>query len=239
MLSSHTDIFSADSFGDIVEVEALDWALASDPTTGHSALQTWEERVFDGGGCAELIVGADIVRRAPSLRQSQSRAHNARMQLYDPTLAADLAAMLQWLLRRRAGSKAPSALIAGTVRTEETWNVFLEEFRASLLLLSCLPVSQWLSKRSLHPVLMLHARRISPSRCRSGSSPDSSGPKRPRRGGRVGRRGRSAPATHRSCLSFATFDFPLVLVPHASRRVRSLLSDILLLTYTAATARLA
>ncbi|BGP30322.1 hypothetical protein JCM10296v2_002076 [Rhodotorula toruloides] len=82
------------SLDDLVKAGSLDWELPSDPARGQDALQAWEDAIFDGGGRAELIIGADIV--------------------YDPSLAEHLAATLRWLLQRRNGSKAPEALIAGT-----------------------------------------------------------------------------------------------------------------------------
>ncbi|BGP06281.1 hypothetical protein JCM10049v2_002102 [Rhodotorula toruloides] len=108
------------SLDDLVKAESLDWELASDPETGQDTLQAWKDAVFDGGGGAELIIGADIV--------------------YDPSLAGHLAATLQWLLQRGSGGKAPEALIAGTVRSEETWALFLEECRSSQLVVEAVPL---------------------------------------------------------------------------------------------------
>ncbi|BGP23041.1 hypothetical protein JCM10295v2_001934 [Rhodotorula toruloides] len=99
------------SLDHLVEAKSLDWELASDPAPGQDALHTWRDAVSNGGNCAELIIGADIV--------------------YDPSLAGHLAATLRWLLHRKDGSNTPEALIAGTVRSEDTWAFFLEECPAS------------------------------------------------------------------------------------------------------------
>ncbi|BGP14135.1 hypothetical protein JCM10213_002432 [Rhodosporidiobolus nylandii] len=93
----------------------LDWELASDPSAGVASLEQWECDIFGGGERAEVILGADIV--------------------YDPSLASHLASTLAFLLRPdpRAATPPAHALIAGTVRNESTWELFLSECRARQL----------------------------------------------------------------------------------------------------------
>ncbi|BGP38208.1 hypothetical protein JCM10449v2_002137 [Rhodotorula kratochvilovae] len=93
---------------DLARCTKLDWELASDPAANADELARWEKGAFDGGERAHLILGADIV--------------------YDPSLASLLAATLAWLLRPMEGTEAqPEALIAGTVRNESTWALFLQQ----------------------------------------------------------------------------------------------------------------
>ncbi|GJN88324.1 hypothetical protein Rhopal_001289-T1 [Rhodotorula paludigena] len=90
---------------DLAECVKLDWELASDLTANVKELQRWRNEAFEGGGEPDLILGADI---APS------------------TLA--------WLLQPRQGREtAPEALIAGTIRNESTWELFLHECRVRQL----------------------------------------------------------------------------------------------------------
>ncbi|GAA5999391.1 uncharacterized protein JCM10292_001256 [Rhodotorula paludigena] len=92
----------------------LDWELASDSVANAVELQQWRDEAFEGGGEPDLILGADIV--------------------YDPSLTAHLASTLAWLLQPRQGREtAPEALIAGTIRNESTWELFLHECRARQL----------------------------------------------------------------------------------------------------------
>lgn len=54
------------------------------------------------------------------------------VQVYDPSLAGHLAATLAFLLRRDEGDpdSPPQAFIAGTIRNESTWELFISECRA-------------------------------------------------------------------------------------------------------------
>ncbi|GAA5951565.1 hypothetical protein JCM8115_005182 [Rhodotorula mucilaginosa] len=96
---------------------ALDWELAPDPEhdTGTSELDQWASRVWrTDGPRVSLVLGADIV--------------------YDPTLVGPLSNTLAWLLgSARTGAAdtccTAEALIAGTVRNEETWQLFLSACR--------------------------------------------------------------------------------------------------------------
>ncbi|GAA5971590.1 hypothetical protein JCM11641_000653 [Rhodosporidiobolus odoratus] len=99
----------------------LDWELASDVSAGREELERWGEAMFGDGGRPDLVLGADIV--------------------YDPSLASHLAAVLSWLLRPRypqppgEAYKPGEAFIAGTIRNESTWELFLTECRAPVLLI--------------------------------------------------------------------------------------------------------
>ncbi|GAA5992484.1 hypothetical protein JCM10908_000842 [Rhodotorula pacifica] len=107
---------------DRVRARSLDWEWAPDPPRGSTTeLDQWEAAVWGESGLnaqkrdgrASLILGADIV--------------------YDPSLVGPLSATLAWLLRSLSSdaSACPTAeaLIAGTVRNEQTWSVFLDACR--------------------------------------------------------------------------------------------------------------
>ncbi|GAA5920116.1 hypothetical protein JCM5296_002520 [Sporobolomyces johnsonii] len=94
----------------------LDWELTADLAKNGEELAQWEQQAFPHGGRADLILGADIV--------------------YDPSLAGHLASTLAWLLSPRTGdtnSRHCEALIAGTIRNESTWELFLHECRTRQL----------------------------------------------------------------------------------------------------------
>ncbi|GAA5839700.1 hypothetical protein JCM11251_002566 [Rhodosporidiobolus azoricus] len=109
LLRSNIKLNDLDSFA---SATSLDWELASDPLEGLSQLEQWEKATFGEGERPELILGADIV--------------------YDPSLAGHLAATLGWLLRP-SSNVSPQALIAGTIRNETTWELFLAECRSRRL----------------------------------------------------------------------------------------------------------
>ncbi|GAA5931644.1 protein-lysine N-methyltransferase [Sporobolomyces koalae] len=103
---------------DSVKTCNLDWELASKVASdGAAGLLEWEREAFGDQGRADLIIGADIV--------------------YDPSLTAHLAATISWLLRARpeatAQDKPAEAIIAGTIRNESTWELFLSECRSRQL----------------------------------------------------------------------------------------------------------
>ncbi|CEQ42707.1 SPOSA6832_04554 [Sporobolomyces salmonicolor] len=89
----------------------LDWELTADLAKNGDELAQWEQQAFPHGGRPDLILGADIV--------------------YDPSLAGHLASTLAWLLE--PSSKSSEALIAGTIRNESTWELFLHECRTRQL----------------------------------------------------------------------------------------------------------
>ncbi|GAA6051540.1 hypothetical protein JCM3770_000405 [Rhodotorula araucariae] len=104
-----------------VHCTMLDWELASDAAAIAGDLARWEQAAFDGDGRADLVLGADIV--------------------YDPTLATHLAATLGWLLRPgELHEPPPEALIAGTVRNESTWALFLRECEGRKLRVDAVPL---------------------------------------------------------------------------------------------------
>ncbi|GAA6037068.1 hypothetical protein JCM8097_005535 [Rhodosporidiobolus ruineniae] len=105
------DNIELNGLSSLASATSLDWELASDPSAGHARLAEWEAATFGAGKRPDLILGADIV--------------------YDPALAGHLGAMLAWLLRPTpdAESAQPQALIAGTIRNESTWALFLSECR--------------------------------------------------------------------------------------------------------------
>ncbi|GAA6011526.1 hypothetical protein JCM11491_004675 [Sporobolomyces phaffii] len=102
-----------------VRTSRLDWELAGDLDAHGDELSTWERETFgdDERGRPDLIIGADIV--------------------YDPTLTAQLAATIAWLLRPRVDARPLlppiRAIIAGTIRNESTWQLFLTECRSRRL----------------------------------------------------------------------------------------------------------
>ncbi|GAA5915163.1 hypothetical protein JCM8208_002156 [Rhodotorula glutinis] len=106
VLTSNLELNGLD---DLARCSKLDWELAADLDAHGDELAQWEREAFDDDGQADLILGADIV--------------------YDPSLASLLAATLAWLLRpcAEATKPPPQALIAGTVRNESTWALFLRE----------------------------------------------------------------------------------------------------------------
>ncbi|GAA5862845.1 hypothetical protein JCM3774_006661 [Rhodotorula dairenensis] len=103
-----------------VLARSLDWELALDPQRAGSELDRWEAEVWGTKNQrATLILGADIV--------------------YDPSLIGPLSAKLAYLLepaqpvQDSCSSPSSEALIAGTVRNEETWELFLSACRARRL----------------------------------------------------------------------------------------------------------
>ncbi|GAA5900481.1 uncharacterized protein JCM6883_002859 [Sporobolomyces salmoneus] len=108
-----------------VKTMKLDWELAWKLETEQEqaagierSLKDWEQSAF-GSIRADLIIGADIV--------------------YDPSLTAQLAATISWLLRpdtlpvETKGLIERQAIIAGTIRNESTWELFLKECRSRML----------------------------------------------------------------------------------------------------------
>ncbi|GAA6062006.1 hypothetical protein JCM10212_006081 [Sporobolomyces blumeae] len=100
-----------------VLTKKLDWELASDLAQNEGALTQWETDSFGPGQRADLVIGADIV--------------------YDPALAGHLASTLAWLLRARdRTTERAQAIVAGTIRNESTWELFLSECRTRELSVS-------------------------------------------------------------------------------------------------------
>ncbi|GAA5912811.1 hypothetical protein JCM6882_000435 [Rhodosporidiobolus microsporus] len=109
MLEGNIKLNGLDS---LASATKLDWELASDPAAGADELEEWQKSTFGEERRPQLILGADIV--------------------YDPSLAGHLAATLAWLLRPDP-TGTPQALIAGTIRNESTWELFLSECRSRQL----------------------------------------------------------------------------------------------------------
>ncbi|GAA5970947.1 hypothetical protein JCM21900_000681 [Sporobolomyces salmonicolor] len=108
MLQGNVELNRLQRFVDVLK---LDWELTADLAKNGDELAQWEQQAFPHGGRPDLILGADIV--------------------YDPSLAGHLASTLAWLLE--PSSKFSEALIAGTIRNESTWELFLHECRTRQL----------------------------------------------------------------------------------------------------------
>lgn len=124
----------ADGCASLLTTTKLDWELASEPEVGLSKLREWEDETFGKGVRPDLILGADIVRPSFSPSFLVLAKSTPSSQVYDPTLAGHLAAVLAFLLRPSDSSSttaAPQALIAATIRNEATWALFLFECRTS------------------------------------------------------------------------------------------------------------
>lgn len=132
-VSDRTFALKKDGFEDIVRASPLDWELVADADKNRDELALWEMKIWSGGPRASLILGADIVscRQGP-LEPPKGSTDAQDLQVYDPSLVNPLAATLAWLLRAEPGvGAAPEALIAGTVRNEDTWAAFLDACRQS------------------------------------------------------------------------------------------------------------